>query len=114
MNSHKKSNEAFTCKEALSLLLDNVGFDQNACRFMDPVGACIPKEVLPICRAAIEKEESAPSASSNPGSPKLPTWEVVEKECDVNCGPDIIANKMIVNTSKRVYEFICRQQQAGA
>ena len=41
-------------RQALGTLLDNVGFDRHACSITDMVGACIPKEVLPLCRKAME------------------------------------------------------------
>jgi len=48
-----------------ALLLDSIGFDRGACGITAMVGACIPKEVLPICRAAIEAESQKPSTNTD-------------------------------------------------
>lgn len=79
------ANQMFTCRDALALLLDQVGFDEGACALMEPVGACIPKEVLPICRAALAKDSQA---ALSPAPATLPPfeemWEGIVKQNGYN------------------------------
>lgn len=47
-----------TCKEALQLLLDQVDYTSGACSLTEMVGACLPKEVIKLCRQVIKDEPS--------------------------------------------------------
>jgi hypothetical protein len=43
-------------EQALRTLLDQIDFRVGACSMMDPVGACIPKEVFDLCDKALNVE----------------------------------------------------------
>ena len=53
-----------SCKEALSIFLDQVDYTANNCSPTDMVAAVLSVPVIKLCRIAID-EESVPSASNN-------------------------------------------------
>lgn len=73
-------------------------------------------EWVEVCVDCASKlDEAAPSASANTGSPKLPTWETVEKEYYKWVGSHMLGESPGPSSSAWwVYDYICRQLRAGA
>lgn len=53
---------ALDCKTALLTLLDQVDYTNGACSPTEMVGAVLPKEVIELCRGAIENSPDYKSA----------------------------------------------------
>ena len=50
-----------TCREALLLLLNQMDYTVHACSPTDMIAACVPAEVIDLCREAIDAAMSAQS-----------------------------------------------------
>lgn len=44
-------------RAALATLLDQVDYTAGACRVTEMVGACLPEEVIKLCRKALVPQE---------------------------------------------------------
>ena len=54
------------CRTALLTILDQVDYTSGACGVTEMVGAVLPKEVITLCRQAVEQSVQADGGESLP------------------------------------------------